>query len=247
MPVERAFSHHPRHLRPARGTAPSSGSPASPLRATATMKSVCRQRNAGVCSTSTTSATAAICAFSCTSVSTGSPSLAPHLGEDRRGPRPCRRRGTTRARSGSPCRRTTCRRARTPARAASARSRSAWRSAASRDSITHGPAISASGAPPPIGHRPDADRTRTLALHHLEAAEERAPRARRARCWSAALMKPLKSGWQSIGRDLNSGWNWQRDEARVVRQLDHLDQRAVGRQPGEHQAAAPRAARGRRC
>src|SRR5437773_264411 len=41
--------------------------------ATATMKSVCRQRKAGVCSTSTTAATAATCSFSCTSVSTASP------------------------------------------------------------------------------------------------------------------------------------------------------------------------------
>ena len=27
------------------------------------------------------------------------------------------------------------------------------------------------------------------------------------RCCKAARMKPLKSGWHSVGRDLNSGWN----------------------------------------
>jgi hypothetical protein len=44
-----------------------------PLCATARMKSVCRHRKAGVCSTSTTCATAAISASLCTSVSTGTP------------------------------------------------------------------------------------------------------------------------------------------------------------------------------
>ena len=44
-----------------------------PAAATAWMKSVWRHRNAGVCSTSTTAATAAISSFSCTSVSTGTP------------------------------------------------------------------------------------------------------------------------------------------------------------------------------
>ena len=44
-----------------------------PARATASMKSVCRHRNAGVCSTSTTAATAAISSSACTSVSTGTP------------------------------------------------------------------------------------------------------------------------------------------------------------------------------
>jgi hypothetical protein len=37
------------------------------------MKSVCRHRNAGVCSTSTTAATGPIWSMSCTSVSTGTP------------------------------------------------------------------------------------------------------------------------------------------------------------------------------
>src|SRR6266851_4231255 len=44
-----------------------------PADATARMKSVCRQRNAGVCNTSTTAATSAISSISCTSVKTGTP------------------------------------------------------------------------------------------------------------------------------------------------------------------------------
>ena len=46
-----------------------------PARATATMKSVCRQRNAGVCSTSTCLATSGTSSTVCTSVSTGTPSV----------------------------------------------------------------------------------------------------------------------------------------------------------------------------
>ena len=44
---------------------------ARPDFAAARIKSVCRQRNAGICSTSATAATSSICATSCTSVSTG--------------------------------------------------------------------------------------------------------------------------------------------------------------------------------
>ncbi len=45
-----------------------------PVAATAEMKSVWRQRNAGVCSTSTMAAAASISSSSCTSVNTGTPS-----------------------------------------------------------------------------------------------------------------------------------------------------------------------------
>ena len=45
-----------------------------PALATFWMKSVCRHRKAGVCSTSTTLATSSIGVYSCTSVSTGTPS-----------------------------------------------------------------------------------------------------------------------------------------------------------------------------
>src|ERR1700687_5757683 len=48
-------------------------SPGLPADATARMKSVWRQRNAGVCNTSTTAATSAISPLSCTSVRTGTP------------------------------------------------------------------------------------------------------------------------------------------------------------------------------
>ena len=46
---------------------------ARPVAAAASSKSVWRQRNAGICSTSTTSATVAAWSLSCTSVSTGTP------------------------------------------------------------------------------------------------------------------------------------------------------------------------------
>jgi len=45
------------------------------IAAAATNKSVCRQRNAGICNTSTTSATRVHCSASCTSVRTGTPNL----------------------------------------------------------------------------------------------------------------------------------------------------------------------------
>ncbi len=48
---------------------------ARPVLAAAIKRSVCRQRNAGICKTSTTSATAAHWPGSCTSVSTGTPSF----------------------------------------------------------------------------------------------------------------------------------------------------------------------------
>ena len=53
-----------------------------PARATAAMKSVCRQRNAGVCRTSTTAAATGTSASVCTSVSTGTPTWRLDLGED---------------------------------------------------------------------------------------------------------------------------------------------------------------------
>ncbi len=65
----------------------------------------------------------------------------------------------------------------TPAAAVMARSRSAWRSALSRLSITQGPPMNASGAPPPMRDRPDprgaGGHGRHLALDHLETAEQR--------------------------------------------------------------------------
>jgi hypothetical protein len=48
---------------------------ARPVLAAATIRSVCRHRNAGICSTSTASATGAHCSGACTSVSTGTPKV----------------------------------------------------------------------------------------------------------------------------------------------------------------------------
>ena len=118
------------------------------LAATATMKSVCRQRKAGVCSTSTTAATAATCSFSCTSVSTGRPvsrRTSARMARPSSMPTPRKPSSEVRFALSKEDLYTTG----SPARAAMSRTRSAWRRAASRDSMTHGPAISASGAPPP--------------------------------------------------------------------------------------------------
>ncbi len=52
-----------------------------PCEQTFTMKFVWRQRNAGVCSTSTTDATSASGVSSCTSVRTGTPNWRLHVGE----------------------------------------------------------------------------------------------------------------------------------------------------------------------
>ena len=54
-----------------------------PVAAAATSRSVCRHRNAGICKTSTTSATRAHCCASCTSVRIGDAELLADVGEDR--------------------------------------------------------------------------------------------------------------------------------------------------------------------
>ena len=54
-----------------------------PVAPAASSRSVWRHRKAGICSTSTTSATGAHCSVSCTSVSTGRPVRLAHFGEDR--------------------------------------------------------------------------------------------------------------------------------------------------------------------
>src|SRR5581483_11589606 len=58
----------------------------------------------------------------------------------------------------------------------------------------------------PDEDRPDANglRQRFTTLSPPMSGASRRP----ARCWRAALMNPLKSGWQSIGRERSSGWNW---------------------------------------
>src|SRR5205814_1057789 len=147
LPVERAFSTT-RSISPGERNCPFFRLTGLPAAATATMKSVCRQRKAGVCSTSTTAATAATCSFSCTSVSTGSPvsrRTSARMARPSSMPTPRKPSSEVRFALSKEDLYTTG----SPARAAMSRTRSAWRRAASRDSMTHGPAISASGAPPP--------------------------------------------------------------------------------------------------
>ena len=115
-----------------------------PVLAAATSRSVCRHRKAGICSTSTTSATARIAPASCTSVTTGTPSvsrISAKIGSASRGR--CRAppgSGAVRLVEES-CRRSRCRAA--PAISLSARAIS---SACARLSSWHGPAMSASGS-----------------------------------------------------------------------------------------------------
>src|SRR5204862_136113 len=147
LPVERAFSTT-RSISPGERNCPFFRFTGFPAAATATMKSVCRQRKAGVCSTSTTAATAATCSFSCTSVSTASPvarRTSARMARPSSMPTPRKPSSEVRFALSKEDLYTTG----SPARAAMSRTRSAWRRAASRDSMTHGPAISASGAPPP--------------------------------------------------------------------------------------------------
>ena len=49
------------------------------------------------------------------------------------------------------------------------------------------------------------------------------PRRPRARL-SAAATNSRKSGAGRVGRDLNSGWNCERDEPRMIGELDDLDE-----------------------
>src|SRR5438034_453603 len=97
---------------------------------------------------SATAATWATCSFSCTSVSTGSPvsrRTSARMARPSSMPTPRKPSSEVRFALSKEDLYTTG----SPARAAISRTRSAWRRAASRDSMTHGPAIRASGAPPP--------------------------------------------------------------------------------------------------
>src|SRR5437867_3583557 len=122
-----------------------------------------------------------------------------------------------------------------PARAAISRTRSAWRRAASRDSMTHGPAISASGAPPP---------TVTVPTRTPRATSVSPPSSRRAaapRAGGAGLEGRLDEALEervALHRPrLELGVKLARDEPGMVAELDHLDQRAVGGDAGEHEPA----------
>ena len=99
----------------------------------------------------------------------------------------------------------------TPTRSVTSLSREAWGRADSLPSITQGPAMRARGFPAPISIPP----TFTLLSDMVSRPEKCQVRAtlilgtslRAAWFNRAALMKPLNRGWQSVGRDLSSGWN----------------------------------------
>ena len=83
-------------------------------------------------------------------------------------------------------------------------------------------------------------------LGQVDAAPWPAP-PRPGAARSAAPMNPAKSGCGRVGRDLQLGMELAADEPRMVGQLDHLDQPAVGRLAARAAARARRARRGRRC
>ena len=79
--------------------------------------------------------------------------------------------------------------------------------------------------------------TRDPAGPRAVVSARRSPAARS----SAAAMKSRNSGAGRSGRDLNSGWNCEADEERVIVELDHLHQALVGRGAGH--ASGPRVCR----
>src|SRR5205809_480609 len=99
-----------------------------------------------------------------------------------------------------------------PARAAISRTRSAWRRAASRDSMTHGPAISASGAPPP---------TVTVPTRTPRATSVSRPSSRRAAAPRAG------------GRGRFDARPAQSEPDRVLRAVDGRDEAPPARQDAE--------------
>src|SRR5712691_4271019 len=119
----------------------------------------------------------------------------------------------------------------TPTLRATSRIFSAWRSTDSRLSITHGPAINVKGRPPPIVRSPTLipvsfDDTKLL-------QERRLPRfdsMRERRSHEAAEDRMAIERARLELRVELAG-----EEPRVIRQLDDLDEVAVGGDAGKHQ------------
>ncbi len=172
-----------------------------PAAHTLVMKSVCRTRNAGVCSTSTTEATSSIGVYSCTSVSTGTPSWRLTSASTRRpssmpGPRKLPKEVRL------ALSKLDLKMKLMPRRDVISFSWPATSSCSCSDSITHGPAIRNSGWSRPTSNphsfMPTAPRWSTVF--------EQAPPAL---CSRAARTKPMNSGCPLRGVDRNSGCAWQ--------------------------------------
>ena len=113
--------------------------------ATARMKSVWRHRNAGVCSTSTTSATRGDLGLGVHVGQHRHAELALHLGQDLAGPCPCPGRGTTCRASDWPCRSCYLKMNGMPSAEVISFSCPATSICSCSDSTTHGPAIRKNG------------------------------------------------------------------------------------------------------
>ncbi len=190
-----------------------------PAAATAWMKSVCRHRKAGVCSTSTTDATSGTSAASCTSVSTGTPTWRLTSARMRRpSAMPGPRNDAAELRfalsyddlkmNGMPV----------PAQISL--SLPATSTLRSRDSTTQGPAIRKSGRSSPTskphsfierGASERSERGGRSSSDATSSATASLALPSFARRWRscAARTKPMNSGWPRRGLEVNSGWNWQ--------------------------------------
>src|SRR3954468_13551840 len=196
---------------------------ARPVRAAASIRSVWRDRKAGICSTSATSATGAACSGAWMSVSTGTPAVS-------------RTRPSTRTPSLNPGPRNdepdvrfalsydALKMKGTPARRVMSRSAIAVSMACASLSMTHGPAISASGPPPRLTPPTSTGDTTRLPYH-----------GRRGRMPVRELVTMARfdeSGEQRVRLErlrLELGMELHRDVIRMRRQLDHLDELSVER------------------
>ena len=192
--------HRAGHRLRRASTAPSSRSPACRCAPAATSRSVCRQRKAGIWSTSTTSAAGAACSGRWMSVSSGRPVAArtrSSAASPSSSPGPRAAPGVRRlALSKLALKQTGTRRARAEPRQMLGHAQAARRPARR----TQGPAMR-NGR---LRERPAPSARRSR-----RAPAAAAPARRRAWRRSAAPMKPANSGCGRVGRDLSSGWNWQ--------------------------------------
>ena len=169
-----------------------------PVAPAASSRSVWRHRKAGICRTSTTSATGAHCSGrERRSAPAGRSSRALRRGSA--APLQARCRARRRARSGSPCRTRSCRSARSSSLAAISASAALISSACARDSSVFGPTMKTSGRSLPSVRSPIVTwRGAQLVMRspavHSSPSRRRGPRA-------AELQQRVGSGFPLRGND----------------------------------------------
>ena len=198
-----------------------------PVRAAATSRSVCRDRNAGICRTSATSATGAACAGSWMSVRIGHAGGLAHARERSR--RPSSRPGP---RNDAPDVRFALSydalktNGHAGARARCRASASAMSTACASLSMTHGPGDEEQRRAAADRQPGELDRRARRLPYH---GRRRLLAASASLCRWLASTKPANSGCGLSGFDLNSGWNCTATYHGMRRQLDDLDELAVER------------------